>query len=164
MTDDTNESEKPKSELPEFPGTALIDHSDWFLSELVELAQLGVPQWITLDVGAGHINGQIISGREYFEQLAKEWENVLEGLDPPAPDDSLFIAVPQRFRRHMENYLGQDEEAAPIGLNPPSYIHLKNAQYFNQGVRPFPGGSMLWRGKISAVDGFSLGRLEARED
>ena len=45
----------------------------------------------------------------------------------------------------------------------PKYIHLKNAQIFVPGNLPLPSKEgIYWRGKLSDVNGFSIGKLVAQ--
>lgn len=49
------------------------------------------------------------------------------------------------------------EEAAP----PPSYIHLKNARvYHGQSQIPQRFDGILWRGRLSMINGFTVGEVQ----
>jgi len=39
------------------------------------------------------------------------------------------------------------------------YLHLKDAKVYTSSSTPVLSGGQLWRGKISSVDGFTLGTI-----
>ena len=42
----------------------------------------------------------------------------------------------------------------------PEYFHLKDAHFISPGKYPYLEASLLWRGKLASVDGFTFGKLE----
>ncbi|OZI33277.1 gas vesicle protein [Bordetella genomosp. 1] len=50
----------------------------------------------------------------------------------------------------------QEQPATPL----PNYIHLSDAQFFTTEGRPISQQPVLWRGRLSEVDGFVLGNLQ----
>src|SRR5438309_374555 len=90
---------------------------------------------ITLNVGGMLIAGELISGKTYLQEFTSQAEQTTSSKqnDEPLPDDE---------DRH--------------------YIHLRNAFFYMTGGTPVPGRGegFLWRGRLSAVDGFTMGRLE----
>lgn len=138
---------KKKPEAAENGSLTRLIHEDWFLQELVGLAnvvgdfELGV----TLNVQGSIISGTAISGRRYFEEAAK-----LFATEDP--------------ENHLSNWVKSftaiyDEGEKPAA--PPGYIHLMNARVFGTGEGTIPSNDgTLWRGRISAVSGFSFGSLQ----
>lgn len=114
----------------------------------------GVP--VTLNVGGLLVTGILISRETYVQQMVSEMR-------------ALFAHTTEEVRDFMEQTLFAplskpvDPEAEAPPLSMIEYIHLKDARIFNGGV-PIPSQEvpgLLWRGRLSAVDGFSFGRLES---
>lgn len=103
---------------------------------------------ITLHVQGAILCGKVITAKEYFEKLKEDWK---EGLIRFYGEDSDFINdiadVVSNKRTFEENFSNE----------PPTtfdYIHLENV------IMVTPNGSLntpLWRGKLSSVDGYSIG-------
>ena len=133
---------------------------DWFLQELIELADLGLQQWITLDIGGSHINGRLISGRQYFEQLAESTKAATFN-----GGGALQETLVNLYNGHAKIYLADDDEGRPaFGEAKPSYIHLREARWHSTDGKTLPGNGTYWRGKVSSVDGYMLGELRVTRD
>lgn len=146
------EQQTPDPSAPDAPeGTpdpSKIDWSapDFLLLTMVELAnendefEIGMTVW----VGGGMITGTLIGRTRWVKELMQTHSELrfLEGFA-----DS-FAKVDEANRLDPEN-------ATPTG-----YIHLKNASCIN-GASHFPGAQNLaWRGRLSAVSGWSFGRFD----
>lgn len=142
-----NEESKNGIELRKAP------QEDWFLQHLVNIAnkdQFGFG--ITLNVGGMLVSGLLTSGKQYFEGFGTDFATIFE-------DNKDAEEVRKTFNKHGEIY---DTEASKT--NPPSYIHLKNAKFFNTQGKPIPSNrGVWWRGRITEIHGFSLGSLNAEE-
>ncbi|MFL1806044.1 gas vesicle accessory protein GvpU [Plesiomonas shigelloides] len=127
-----------------------IDDKDWFLQSLVNMANGGVLSFgITLNVGGFLVSGELIGGKAYFEGFGSDFASGLS-------DSSIADQVKASFAQHGEIYSSNENPS------PPAYIHLKDARFFNSNGNPIPGNrGVWWRGRISEVDGFSLGSLSA---
>jgi hypothetical protein len=119
---------------------------------------------ITLSVGGLVVSGLLISGKKYFEEMANELRQ------SPGPADQAGV------RQSLSDYYGnfgtliykqsEDEEQADTQgatmKRLPVFIHLSGAKFFHNSGQPMPSNRGLrWRGRISAVDGFSLGEFSA---
>jgi hypothetical protein len=149
---------------------------DWFLQQLVDMANhntLGFP--VTLHVGGVTVSGTIISGRKYFESWAAEVSAALNfpNADPEAVT-KLKEVVRDQFGRLGAIYpeARSDGDTAEAGgeaqeseyeraKNPPSFIHLADARFFLGSNWVPTNRSVLWRGRISEVEGWFLGTLSA---
>lgn len=101
---------------------------------------------LTLTVGGNLVSGTLISEADYFEQLASDFSGALpesvretakemiKSLQPPAVVD------------------GEDKVHR-------QFVHMKNAQVFTNASGPITTQGALWRGKVSSVEGFSLGSI-----
>ncbi|MFU1798184.1 gas vesicle accessory protein GvpU [Paenibacillus azoreducens] len=98
---------------------------------------------ITLTVGGSVISGKLVSGKEYMESVAARYKSL---------DDEIGTILSDTFL-----YVGDKLYSNPTneGNVLPDMIHLNDAVLF-QGNARFNLGN--WRGKISAVDGFAMGK------
>lgn len=131
--------------------------ADWFLESLVEMANRhNIRNGVTLQVGGFLISGIIVSGRRYFEGFASEYASVFT-------DQETADLVRQTFSKGGEIYTTADEDPQEP-IYPPAFIHLEQARFFNTSGKPIPANrGVFWRGRISEVSGFILGRLSAEE-
>lgn len=124
--------------------------SDYLLIDLVDMANNGVSLPVTLSVQGQLVTGRLASAQEYFEHLEQDIREV--------PLGRLGEAVRSRIRANCPPAMGNPLVAAM----PPMYIHLVNARYVSRrGEYLPPQGTpaLIWRGKIAAVDGFSVGEF-----
>jgi hypothetical protein len=119
---------------------------DWLLQTLVSSvnAEDDFELSITLQTGGLLVSGTLISGRRYFVALAKVFtESGKPGEDYKSISKLGDIYAPKT---------GSTEK--------PSFIHLKQAQFFGPGTMPTPSSEgVLWRGRICDVAGFFLGTI-----
>jgi hypothetical protein len=131
--------------------------TDWFLQGLVSLAtRVDMDYPVTLSVGGLLISGHVISGKRYFECLACEVVSGLGDVDPAIKEAFAKIKdLGEMYSAPVEGESGLRE------LERPEYIHLQNARIFHPGMAvPIPTNrGMLWRGRLDAIDGFTLGAL-----
>ncbi|WLV24538.1 gas vesicle accessory protein GvpU [Aciduricibacillus chroicocephali] len=103
---------------------------------------------ITLNVKGAVITGTMVSAGKYFESLSETFEgsgDVAEALS--------------------EQLAHAGENAQSTNGGSPSFIHLEGAKVYCGDARPTPSqGDILWRGKLSEVDGFFLGKIHDNED
>lgn len=124
---------------------------DWFLLLLVNLANKGSFELdITLTVGGMLISGTLAGVRQYFNDL---------GAYFASPFDSAMNI--KEFETAFETIGDQCACVTPSEqTETPSYIHLKNARYFDASGRLKSGATGIWwRGRLSEVQGFSPGLL-----
>ena len=124
---------------------------DHFLQSLVGLANHGVEMGITLTVGGFLISGFLASGKRYFDDLAEAAINV-----------DLSEETREQLRKYYLNFGSAYEMSPETDAEAPSpvYLHLRDAKYFHHSGKSIPGNaSVWWRGRISEVNGFSLGVL-----
>lgn len=133
-----------------------IDAKDWFLESTIRnLVNQGIEISITLTVGGAYVTGLLTSGKRYFEELGQTLANASR-----APDDTAAV-LGEAWKGYTALY--ERPADAPDDWQPPpvAFVHLRNARYIAPGQQPMPGkGHMLWRGKLSSIDGFSLGTID----
>ncbi|NAO99110.1 gas vesicle protein GvpU [Halomonas sp. MG34] len=99
---------------------------------------------ISLLVNGALVSGTLISAQDYFQTLSKSFE---DGND-------ISKTVGEQLAKTSESLASQDNP------DQPEYIHLKNSQLYFGGNKPTPSkGDILWRGKLSEVDSFFLGKI-----
>jgi hypothetical protein len=140
------------------------DREDWFLQTLVSIANRfkeEVGFGITLFVGGALVSGILVGGRHYFLGFAEEFAAGAAEDDVKA---NLEESIGSLTRIYDEpDAAGADDEMEH--LDPPRYIHLKDARVYAAGSEPVPGNrGVWWRGRLDAVDGFVLGQLSTVKD
>lgn len=134
------------------------DVGDWFLRSLVGIVNTtGISFGITLSVKGLTISGNLIGGKGFFEEGCKEW---IMGWPPEIGQvfENIFKEVTEKI--YPANIVkGEEKEESDIIYE---YIHLSDAKIFSPGQTPIPNNrAIYWRGRISEVDGFFLGMLQA---
>jgi hypothetical protein len=131
---------------------------DWFLQTLVELANAGDGKaeiGMTLLVGGFLVSGKVVGGASYFEGFAGEFASGFA-------DQTLAGSVREFFSRYSEIYkAGAMTQDQTTTQKPLTYVHMKEARFFNTAGNPIPGNrGVWWRGRLSEVSGFMVGILE----
>ncbi|UOR13518.1 gas vesicle accessory protein GvpU [Halobacillus amylolyticus] len=98
---------------------------------------------ISLLVNGAVVSGTMVSAKEYFENLSESFE---DGSD---------------LSQELSAQLAQAGESAQSSSDGEAYfIHLKNVLVYCGDSKPTPSkGKILWRGKLSEVDSFFLGKI-----
>lgn len=124
---------------------------DWYLQSLVTTVNSTDVQFgITLFVEGAIVSGLLVGGKRYFETFAEEFAAAFPG-DAEGKEE-----IRRSFASYAEIYTSEEGKDPP----PPQFIHLIDSRCFSPGGQPLPGNrGVLWRGKINAVSGFSLGLL-----
>jgi hypothetical protein len=132
---------------------------DWFLQSLVsivndEYESAGIP--ITLSVGGLLISGEMIGGKTYFNEFACQFKDGFKGI---SSETAATIEV--AFKRLGDVYDPVQKESRGNAYIPkPHLVHLRNVQMYHAGGPALLSEKgVLWRGRLEAVDGFSLGKL-----
>ena len=98
---------------------------------------------ITLNVNGAIVTGTTISAKEYFDTLS---DSIGDGNE-----------VAQKLSEELANAGQSLEDASDTQTN---FIHLKNTKVYLGDSKPTPSqGKIIWRGKMSEVDGFFLGKI-----
>jgi hypothetical protein len=145
------------NEQPPVPGPC-APQAGWFLQILVNMTNARDGDFevgMTLLVGGLLVSGIMVGGAKYFEGFANEF---VSGFS----DQKAVETVRKSFSQFQEIYktdLAQ-QKAAGQPLEPPAYVHLREARFFSTAGNPIPGNrGVWWRGRLSEVSGFMLGTL-----
>lgn len=151
--------------------------SDWLLESLVRLVnhlerqgvRMNIP--ITLNIGGLLVSGFLMDGKEYFEQFAQIME---AGLPEFFGETKEQIANNFRELGGLYDPTGEgtpraeSPEDAPEASDVPLnfyFVHLKDAVFVHPGGAPIPSDQgVLWRCRLEAVDGFTLGSFAITPD
>lgn len=136
---------------------------DWLLRGLIALVEgsgkrgirLGIP--VTLNVGGFLVSGLVISGKEYFEGFSAI---VAYGL-PDEFDEESRESITATFRELGNIYEPKEETLEGVVQRERyNFVHLRDARFLHPAGEPMPvNPGMLWRTKLEAVDGFTLGLM-----
>ncbi|AYH09407.1 hypothetical protein C5E24_06745 [Pectobacterium parmentieri] len=122
---------------------------DVALSHLAFMANLGAGFSLTLLVDGQVIFGDIISGKDYCDEMHKQFAN--------SSGDKNIGEVIGKFFLQLKDSSYVKENSSEIPLN---FIHLKNISYLKgDGGQLHMNGSIL-RVTLDKVSAFSLGRPE----
>jgi hypothetical protein len=147
------------SEGDEIKISAQRNDADYHLAEIVRLTNGGgdVTFPITLTVGGFLISGYLIGGKRFHNEFAENMVRSLaaletEGLERVRKFFSEFGSI------YDEPPEGEDQPQLPV-----TYIHLRDARFFVPGQSAVPAnGGVLWRGRLTSVQGFHMGLLQAQ--
>lgn len=121
---------------------------DWLLQWLVKfVVSTKVELGVTLSIGGNLVSGLLISHDDYFDQLAQDLAAPLGQYDNGAEKSLKEIIL-----SFKPGDLAQDTSDF-------HFIHLKDSRTYSTDQSPICESGVLWRGRIAAVDGFSVGQI-----
>ena len=130
---------------------------DVLLETIVQtFIEIGVPFPLTLTVGGILVTGEVIGEGEYFDIVIERTGSLARELG--AGEES--IATITEFVWGL-SHASADRKVQEEGASHPlEYIHLRNAFFVaGSGFIPQSEEGFLWRGKISEIDGFIMGKI-----
>lgn len=124
------------------------------LVEIVNSESANIP--ITLSIGGLLISGDMIGGKIYFNEFARQFKDGFRDISSETAS-----TIEETFKRLGDVYDPiQKESQGSAAMPKPYMIHLKDAQIYQSGASLPPSEKrVLWRGRLESVDGFSLGKL-----
>lgn len=127
----------------------MFEEKDWFLGELIGLANQSLEIPITLTIGGALVSGRLISGERYFRELGNSLTKGIEDEGLSESLNSMMEGFAKEYESTKQNYADR----------PMRFIHINEAKWvYLNGKIPTDKGP-LWRGKISSIDGFFIGTL-----
>ncbi|MEN1970607.1 gas vesicle accessory protein GvpU [Lentibacillus sp. N15] len=98
---------------------------------------------ISLLVNGAIVTGTMISAKDYFENLSESF----------ADGNEVAQELGEKLSKTSESADSNSEGEA-------HFIHLKKTKIYCGDAKPTPSkGDILWRGKLSEVDSFFLGKI-----
>jgi hypothetical protein len=101
----------------------------------------------------------MIGGKTYFREFARQFKEEFKNISNATATtiEEAFIGLGDMYDPIQK----ESHEGAPIPK--PHLIHLRDARLCHSGECKTPSEKgVLWRGRLDAVDGFSLGRVSHR--
>ena len=140
--------------------TMIAQNKDWFLECLVTTVNnTGLEIGITLQMDGFLVSGFLVNGGKYFEGFSSEF--VTETAAHFGAGEALE-SIQSAFSTYANMYAPKEGDEAAVDTA--NYIHLQDARFFNTSGAPIPNNrGMWWRGRISEVNGFILGTLNAQD-
>jgi len=132
---------------------------DWFLQDIILLAEIGLELGVTLTVAGGVISGTLIRGEKYFAEMSEAVRNATSSN----LQDGTLEDVATRWASYTEMYhrpKDADEDWLPPSA---TFVHLRNARFYAPGQALMPQTGVLWRGRLSAISGFFIGSFAPRQ-
>ncbi|MGI8315445.1 gas vesicle accessory protein GvpU [Halobacillus mangrovi] len=101
---------------------------------------------ITLNVNGALVTGTTVSAQKYLESISRSLE---DGND-------VSQSISEKLSKASQSAKESDQDEI-------KFIHLKDAQVYNGDSLPTPSEEkFFWRGKAEDVDGFFLGKIDAK--
>jgi len=144
-------------------GPAFFDQPpghDWFLVRLIDMAnRYGLETGVILTVGGTTVTGQIISGRKFFVEMAEGLAKATITSTDEGAEPTIAEVMSEAFGTYKDVYLEPGDEAWETKTPRAAYIHLRNAKILVPGQPLVPANGLLWRGKLTSIDGVALGTV-----
>jgi hypothetical protein len=140
----------PSQRTPQFAA------ADWFLQHLVShVNDFPVELPITLQVSGMFVSGQLVSDARYFEGIAGDSAHGL------AAHPEIAESVRKSFNS-VGPAIGKTDSNAVAPGPAPHFLHLQNARFSGATAKHTDKAEGIWwRGRVSEVDGFSLGQADS---
>lgn len=129
---------------------------DWFLQRLVNITNVepNIAIGMTLLVGGFLVSGQMVHRTKYFDGIG---EAIATTVKATGADEALVESVRAGYAKYGDFGNSDPNEFLDI-----TFIHLKDARFFNTSGNPIPrNGGVWWRCRLTEVSGFMLGSLSA---
>ncbi|MFY1052387.1 hypothetical protein ACOQNP_12300 [Ectopseudomonas khazarica] len=134
-----SEQESTYNDAPE-------DGKDWFLQNLITLAEGGWGLPVTLTTTGGTVSGRVISGGKYIARIEAKLRNAV-------PDGGT--------NEHIEELANWAKKLSPVfnayDVGGAYFIHLEDVRVDIAGQ--VVTTKQVWRGNLAHVTGFILGEL-----
>jgi|SRR5215212_10476650 len=128
--------------------------SDEILEYLVhQVEETGVGKPVTLCVNGLIVTGIIIRAKYYYDRMSIMFDNDEEKLT----NDQIEVETMDKYKEHYKQFMLQLRSKHIENHHSPKYIHLHNVKIYSLDFLSVPFPTDLWRGKLSSIDGFSLG-------
>ena len=146
---------------------------------VAEINSLAEPQGggppVTLTLGGSVVSGTIIPDWQWFDEVEHAAGAGFTVHTGGSIDDEhggwarLFRGVSESLVRDREEHrtvqnvvggLSERYRSLLAQEDRTSYIHLSGARVLTPGGGPLPPGGVHWRGRLSAVSGWSFGHLD----
>ncbi|MFP5300086.1 gas vesicle accessory protein GvpU [Cobetia sp. SIMBA_158] len=128
-----------------------LEKNDVLLNLLVKMAEANVTMSVTLNVNGIVITGNLVSQKRYYEEVISD---LRKPFNSTFKEEASGILDSLSMLGDLPNGSSSEEDES-AGYE---FVHLSGARYFI-GDSSIPVGGVPWRGKMAAIDGFTLGRM-----
>jgi hypothetical protein len=115
---------------------------------------------VALYVRGAIVVGELISERQFFDEQEALVERLLAAQHVELPDaEGAAAPTPAAPRAARPGGMGRRAVDAPDEVGEPTFVHLRRARVIRPGgseAEVGPRASVLWRGRVDAVDGYSI--------
>jgi type III secretory pathway component EscR len=133
--------------------------SDEILEYFVQrVEETGIGKNITLCVNGLVVTGYIIRAKMYYDIMS-----TIDNNEVKLTNDQIELETMDKSKEHYKEFMLQLRNKHTENSHSPKYIHLRNVKIYSSDVLSIPFPTELWRGKLSSVDGFSLGIAEVNQ-
>lgn len=134
------------------------EEKDWLLEILVTMANSGLSIPVTLFVKGSVVTGDLISLKDYFSGIGKQFGAGAESNEASTFSHKMETMFEDLGVQLMAQNI-QPSDANPADREEVFYLHIRNARFLSGDGQFVPNNheGILWRGKISEIDGWILG-------
>ena len=129
-----------------------MSDNDGLLEFLItKVEETGIGAGITLCVNGSIITGNLIKSRIYYDKMIEMYDFEDSQLTAKNPEEL------DKWNKYHTEYVGFiNELKKQENLQNLKYIYLEHVTFRNANSN-IPIQAIVWRGKLSSVDGFSIG-------
>jgi hypothetical protein len=132
--------------------------SDEILEYLVKKAEeTGIGSAVQLWVNGLIVTGSLISPNRYYDLMYSTFEHNEELLT----DDTFEIKLMSDYKDSYKQFIKQMRKQSK-GEDNSKYVYLENVVFYPTASSATTVVAECWRGKLSSVDGFSIGGTPLR--
>lgn len=132
---------------------------------------------VILTVQGQMIAGEVIPNWQWAESITATYRDATIKAGRDIVDDAdlgygyIFKMLADEFRSHRDEIMNLQQMAedrpnlygqALALVDKTSFIHLKSACILAPGQDPLPANRMYWRGRLSEVNGWTLGTVQVQ--
>jgi hypothetical protein len=140
-----------------------------FFVQKVEETSIGVS--VTLTIGGLVVVGELVRSNLYYDYLSRLFETYIdklaegkiieENIFTPKTKDLIELETLDKYHKDWKEFVMESRSEKDKNNSSPKHIHLHNVEVWKIfSTEPFR--FKYWRGKLSSIDGFSLGRYSTQ--
>jgi hypothetical protein len=136
-----------------------------FFVQKVEETSIGFS--VTLTIGGLVVEGELVRSKLYYDYLSRlfetytdksaEGKTIEENVFIPKTKDLIELETLDKYHKDWKKFVMELRSKNDKDNSSPKYIHLYNVE-IREIFSTEPFRFKYWRGKLSSIDGFSLGR------
>jgi hypothetical protein len=129
---------------------------DEILEHFVQrVEETGVGKSLTLCVNGLIVVGNIISSKNYYDKMSALYDKL-----QIVTKDQSQIELTDKEIEHYKQFMDELKSKHTEKQTSDRYLHLDEVEIYPSDVLSTPFLGNVWRGKLSSIDGFFLGRIK----